>query len=323
MFKSFIIGCGNIAGFSTNQIKNNFTHGYAYDIIEGVVLAGCMDIDVFKAKKFAKLYNTKSYKDYIDGIRKTRAEIISICSPDDTHYSIVKSLLKLDTHIKVIFIEKPVCSSVDEINDLIQLSEKRIELIANHTRRFDLRYKKIRYNISKGFYGELIECFSTYYSGWAHNGVHVVDTLSYLFDDEISIKSLKKGAKSLHDSDLSLDGELFFKNKPGLIKLFSFDESFYQLFEFDLRFAKARLRLEDFGFRFVIEKKEINDIGENILVPKDNDLHHLDSNPIQVAIQLIINFLQKKVSNQLYGYRVKDISNTMKTIWEGIKIYES
>ena len=45
----------------------------------------------------------------------------------------------------------------------------------------------------------------------------------------------------------------------------SFDERHYQLFEFDLRFEKARLRIEDFGSRILFEKKEVNNIGENVL----------------------------------------------------------
>ena len=57
MYKSFIIGCGRIAGYSDDGAVNDFTHGYAYRENQNVQLAGCMDIESNKGKLFAKKFN--------------------------------------------------------------------------------------------------------------------------------------------------------------------------------------------------------------------------------------------------------------------------
>jgi len=322
MYKSFIIGCGYIAGYSEDGTLNDFTHGYAYLDNLKLELSGCMDINPVRGKLFAEKFNCIAFDDFQDGITTTKSEIVSVCTPDDSHYSIVKSLLKIDSTIKVIFLEKPACSSLEEMDHLIALSaEKNIDLVVNHTRRFDSRYKEIRNNITDGKYGDLINGFITYYSGWQHNGVHIIDTLSFLFNDYIKIEEVHNGAHSPYPEDPSLEGELSFSVSPGIVQLLSFDETYYQLFEFDLRFEKARLRIEDFGSRIILEEKEVNNIGENVLVLKKNSFQNQSKTPIQTAINIIIDRIEKNNPNLINGYCLTDVEDTMKTIWEGKALY--
>ena len=281
-----------------------------------------MDINPGRGKLFAEKFNCIAFDDFQDGIIKTGSEIVSVCTPDDTHYKVVKSLLEMDSNIRVVFLEKPACSTLDEMDYLIALSsEKHIDIVVNHTRRFDNRYKEIRKNIADGKYGGLVNGLITYYSGWQHNGVHIIDTLSYLFDDSVEIESVNDGLNSQYPDDPTLEGKLYFLQSPGEIQLFSFDENYYQLFEFDLRFEKARLRIEDFGTRILLEKKEVNSIGENVLIMQDNELVENDKTAIQTAANLIVNSLVKNNPDLLNGYRMQDISETMKTIWKGLELY--
>ena len=322
IYKSFIIGCGRIAGYSDDDTVNDFTHGYAYRENQNVQLTGCMDIDSNKAKLFSKKFNCTAFNDYKEGIDGTKSEIVSVCTPDNTHFQIVKALIEMGSNIQVIFLEKPACSTLDEMDHLIALSaEKSIDVVVNHTRRFDNRYKEIRNNIADGKYGDLVTGFITYYSGWQHNGVHIIDTLSYLFDDSVEIESVQNGANSPYPEDPTIEGKFFFSKLPGELQLMSFDESYYQLFEFDLCFENARLRIEDFGSRILLEKKEVNNIGENVLIMQDNELVDNDKTAIQNAVDLIIARLIKNKPDYFNGYRLQDVASTMKTIWKGLELY--
>ena len=324
MYKSFIIGCGRIAGYSDDGAMNDFTHGYAYWEDQKDELAGCMDIDSNKGKLFAKKFNCTAFEDYKEGIDSTRSEIVSVCTPDDTHFQIVKALIEMDSNIQVIFLEKPACSTMEEMEELINLStERNIDIVVNHTRRFDARYLEIKENIANGVYGDLVNGFATYYSGWQHNGVHVIDTLSFLFDDSLVIESVSNGCNSPYLDDPTIDGKLNFLESPGVIHLFSFDESYYQLFEFDLRFEKARLRIEDFGSRILLELKEVNNIGENVLVPQENTFENCGKTAIQSAVASINYSLEKNNPDLLNGYCLKDVASTMRTIWKGMELYEN
>ena len=95
------------------------------------------------------------------------------------------------------------------------------------------------------------------------------------------------------------------------------NEENYQLFEFDLKFEKARIRIEDFGQRIVYEEKEINDMNENVLVVKDSPLDVSKISPMQNAINIIVSSLQG--TTETIGYQLSDISKTMNLIWEGNK----
>lgn len=322
MYKSFIIGCGRIAGYSNDGFVNDFTHGYAYRKNPYIELVGCMDINPEKRQLFSENFNCIAFDDFQDGIIKTGSEIVSVCTPDDTHYKVVKSLLEMDSNIRVVFLEKPACSTLDEMDHLIALSaEKSIDIVVNHTRRFDNRYKEIRKNIADGKYGDLVTGFITYYSGWQHNGVHIIDTLSYLFDDSVEFETIQNGANSPYQDDPTIEGKLFLSKLPGEFLLMSFDEKYYQLFEFDLRFEKARLRIEDFGKRIILEVKEVNNIGENVLVMRKNSFEKNVDAPIKTAVELIISRLRTNDPNLLKGFLLKDVSNPMKTIWKGLELY--
>ena len=103
----------------------------------------------------------------------------------------------------------------------------------------------------------------------------------------------------------------------------SFDEKYYQLFEFDLRFEKARLRIEDFGSRILLEQKEMNNIGENVLVLKENSFQKPSATSIQTAINIIINSIDNNSHKLLKGYCLSDVADTMKTVWQGLELYEA
>ena len=166
IYKSFIIGCGKIAGYSNDGSINDFTHGYGYINNPHVNIVGCMDCDKKKNNLFADKFNCVPYDQYEKGIIETKPDIVSICTPDHTHYKILKSLLKMEYKIRIIFIEKPICKSMIEMDELINLSNSMgIDIIVNHTNRFDNRYLQLQNKIKKGAFGELTNGYVTYYSG--------------------------------------------------------------------------------------------------------------------------------------------------------------
>ena len=324
MYDAVIIGCGRIAGYSQNGNIDNFTHGYAYMNNPEVQLVGCMDIDIEKGKAFANRYNCDHFEDIKTLIKSVQPHIVSVCTPDDTHFKITKTLLKMGENIRVIFLEKPACNTLDDMEMLIKLSaDKNIDIVVNYTRRFDNRYVEIRKNITNGIFGSLVNGVVTYYSGWHHNGGHVIDTLSFIFNDTIIIDKISNSFESPYRDDPTIEGKLTFSKLPGMIHLFSFDEKFYQLFEFDLRFEKSRLRIEDFGSRILLENKIVNNIGENVLVMEDNPFNKDETTAIQNALSIIVKQLNESNPDLLNGYRLEDVTETMRTIWKGMSVYEN
>jgi len=322
MLKAMIVGCGRIAG-NYNQPKSITTHGGAYQIENDVEIVACVDSNLEKANDFADLYQCGVEQDLDTALKKYRPDIVSICTPDNTHFNLTKTILCSKYKPKVIFLEKPSCSSEVELNELIELSNQmNIQVVVNHSRRFDQHHHKLRYRIGVGEFGKLINTNATYYSGWQHNGVHLIDTLSYLLNDSIELEKITKIWESPYKNDSTIEAQAIFKNQKSKINIMSFNEEKYQIFEMDFRFEKARLRLEDFGSRILLETKYINNIGENVLRLVDNGLSEKTTTSMQQAIGLICQSIIEENYSLLDGNLLSDISDTMKTIWQGQKMAE-
>jgi predicted dehydrogenase len=192
----------------------------------------------------------------------------------------------------------------------------------NHSRRFDQHHQQLRDRIIAGEFGELRSVYVAYYSGWQHNGVHVIDTLSYLFHNPITVDIVTSAWESPYEGDPTMELLARFKEQDAIIHLTGFDERDYQLSEIDLRFNKARLRLEDFGERILLETKYINEIGENVIQMVDNGLGNKTETPMQQAIDLICRSIEENDPTLLGGYLLQDVTETMKTIWQGQEEYE-
>ena len=323
-YKALIIGCGKIAGYSDAQNKVTDSHAMGYVTNDNFELTCCYDVNAEKAKIFSDIYSCQAIDNLEKGIERYRPDVISICTPDKTHYDIAIRIMNNNFLPKIIFLEKPACINMNELQSILELSNKKdIAVVVNHTRRFDNKHKALREKILANEFGGLITCQVDYYGGWLHNGVHVVDTLSFLFDDSLSSFNVSKSLESGYKNDPTLDICLKFNNKPGDIFLKGFDEQYYQIFEFDLKFEKARIRIEDFGNIFLLDTKIVNEKNENILMRSEFILSDSAKTPMENAINLFVEYLNYSNSYCLRGYILKDIFPTMKTLWETESNYEN
>jgi predicted dehydrogenase len=229
------------------------------------------------------------------------------------------SILESDFNPQIIFLEKPACGNENELKILLNASNKKgVKVVLNHSRRFDKLHKVLKEKIQENSFGSLVKADVVYYSGWQHNGIHAVDTLHFLFDDELEFETLINSYESPYENDLNLDFKCRFRSNKSLVYLTTMSERYYQLFEFDLKFENARIRIEDFGSRLSYEKKTVNNMNEKVLVESNLFISHDSrSSAIQSAVKLLVDNLDGSTS--LNGYLIKDIAKTMNTIWEGKK----
>ena len=323
-YKSFIIGCGKVAGLY-DDLNDDFiySHARAYSENDKVSIIGCYDINSNNSKKLAEKYRIDLYEsNYIDALAITKPDIVSICTPDNTHFDITISILESKFKPKIIFLEKPACSNSNQMKELLIASNKNnVKIVVNHSRRFDGLHKTLQQKIQENEFGSLVKIDAVYYGGWQHNAVHTVDTLHFLFDDELEFETLISAYDSPYKNDPNLDFKCRFRNNKSIVYITSMNEKYYQLFEFDLKFENARIRIEDFGSRIFFEKKTINNMNENVL-EKSNFIisNDLNLSAIQSAVKLLVDNLDFGAS--LNGCLLKDAVKTMNIIWEGKKWIE-
>jgi predicted dehydrogenase len=108
-------------------------HAEKYAGIEGIELAGVVDIVPERAERIAERFGTKAFVDYRKLIGLVDA--VSIVVPTQMHFPISKDFLENDVDV---LIEKPMTETLEEADALIQTADSRDRLIqVGHLERFN------------------------------------------------------------------------------------------------------------------------------------------------------------------------------------------
>tara|TARA_A100001011_G_scaffold398771_1_gene504374 strand:+ start:39 stop:1064 length:1026 start_codon:yes stop_codon:yes gene_type:complete len=318
VIKVGIIGCGKIAG--AYNLKNIESHGYVIKKLNKFKLISCYDISKKIRNKFSYYYKCKP-QDTISSLLDDKLDIVTICTPDHTHYKIALEIIKNINCPKIIFIEKPVCETELQFKKLQNsIKKKKVKIVVNHSRRFNEKLNKLKKLIINNFFGNYICGNATYYKGWKHNGVHIVDTLIYLLEDKISILNINNIKESSIPDDPTLDVSLCIGKKiEENFTINSFDDNLYQVFDIDLFFEKGRIRINNFEDEINVYKKYVDKykrkkIKKIKLFDKDNHNY-----PLENAYNLFKNYLKTDNNKLIKDVDLDSSFKTMKVIWSGVQ----
>lgn len=235
-YKAIIIGCGNI-GCTLERYNPGFvsTHLMAYKKNPEIDIIALCDIDNNKCKMIANKYNIPFTFDNLEEAMKTiKPEIVSICTPDEVHYKILKEVAKFDC-VKGIWCEKPIATSIKQAEEMIKYcKDKDIKLLVNYIKRYDLFYRNIKERLGD-LVGEIQTVVCYYSGGIVTTGSHLVDLLNYYFGACLSVSAetnLKTG----------LVGKLVYESKV-FVNLIPCDGNYFSIMELDIIGSKARLDL--------------------------------------------------------------------------------
>lgn len=314
-----ILGCGRIAGIkdSPKSMGSITTHAQAFHRHKGFKIIAACDNNPVKLNIFQSKWKIpKVYDDVRKMISETNPNVISICTATNSHFTNLCTILESSEPPQIIFVEKPICQTKEELEELKRLlSSTNTKIIVNHSRRYEPTHNEIAQNIKTKKWGNLIDGYCFYYGGWMNNGTHIIDTLRMFFGNQLEIKGVEAGYDSGREDDPCYNCLL--KYESSTIHVRSFPEKYYQLFEFDLRFEKGRLLIKDFGEQIYFEKQRINHLGESVL---ENDKEYPIkgfNNPIFYAVDSIYNYLitMTDIPFQI-GTTIEDAEETMKLIWD-------
>lgn len=232
MNSAAIIGCGNI-GCELSKYKPGLiiTHLGAYNKL-GIKVIGICDVNVEKAKKYSK----NVFSNYKDLLRQ-KPTIVSVCTPDDTHYEILKEITKYSS-VKGIWAEKPFTKNLKQADKIIEICKKKnIKLMVNHFRRYDSFYTSIKNKL--GLLGEIQRVVCYYSGGIVTIGSHLLDLLDMLFGRCLSVDGLRLKFKGFYVDLVPVKGvsvmEIDIMGDKGRLDIIS------QPFgRYDYRFYKAK-----------------------------------------------------------------------------------
>jgi predicted dehydrogenase len=322
-FRAAIVGCGNIAGLKDTPRMDGMvgTHAQAYARHSMFTLAAVVDSNPERLEVFKKVWGVDRLYSSLTGLLADGdVDVISIASPNENHAEQLREILASSNAPRAAFVEKPVCSNMEEFGSLKKLvAQARCKVFVNHTRRYDPGHRRLQAFIKSGAMGRFLGGRVYYYGGWLHNGVHVVDTLRMLLG-EVALKSAKRRAPGKIE-DPCLDAAL--EHEGAIIEVEGVDERYYQLFENDLRFEKGRALIRDFGAEIIVEAVTVSGIGENELKPlPDSPWKGLDS-PIYHAVDCIGRSLEGTLDVVGDSMLLEEAGATMSVLWDGKMMEQS
>jgi myo-inositol 2-dehydrogenase/D-chiro-inositol 1-dehydrogenase len=140
-----IIGAGRIGRIHAENLIQR---------IRGTQVVAIADVMINSAQEVAQQLLIKQVtKDFNDIIHNEDIDAVIICSPTDTHTTIIKETAAAGKHI---FCEKPIDLSIIKIKEALKVVEKAgIRLMVGFNRRFDPNFFKIRTMIKENKVGDL------------------------------------------------------------------------------------------------------------------------------------------------------------------------
>lgn len=147
-----IIGCGNIANVHLRHVRRYVANGK---------IALC-DKDEFRLDDFSKKVSVETkYDDLGKMMQEFHPDVVHILTPPATHKEIAIKCLEEGCHV---LIEKPMCISSREADEIVKAAEQKEVLVCiDHTRLFDPKIIKVREIIESGSLGKIVN-ISTGYS---------------------------------------------------------------------------------------------------------------------------------------------------------------
>ncbi len=183
MLKAAVIGVGNMG-------RN---HARVYREMEGVELVGVSDTNPQTAAKVGHVNMVPFFTDHMKMIEEAKPDLVSLAVPTVLHVEVASQLMNKGIHVLV---EKPVASSVEAAEKLLEVAKKQgVVLAVGHIERFNPAVMELRRRLREGMAGRVYKIhtqrLSPYPSRIQDAGVvldlasHDIDLMRYLMDEEI------------------------------------------------------------------------------------------------------------------------------------------
>ncbi len=243
--KTLLIGCGRIGAGSGGRDQRSSSHAGALDYYPAFATT-LYDSDLKLSKAAGKALGLP----VIDHLKPDFIESLDcavICSPTNTHFKYLSTLLRVGTPL--IVCEKPVCSTLEEVKKLKQLSKRtQSRVVINYTRRFQPSFEKLKKRFAQQMTSEQLRAISLRYQrGFLNNASHALDLVQFLTGWKI-LHAKIHSSQSVPDEfpdDPTLSG--FGNWNVAQISILGLPHVRFSLFEIDFYFERTAFRLRDRG----------------------------------------------------------------------------
>ena len=189
MLKVGVVGCGHLGKIHTKLLSQS----------ENYKLIGIYDKDNEESIRVSnefKCISFESFDSLLDSV-----DVIDIVAPTPFHFNYAKQAINKNKHV---FIEKPVCTTSKESEELIKLGDlKKVKIQVGHVERFNPAFTKVESEISKPMFIE-----SHRLAKFNPRGTDVSVVLDLMIHDiDIILKTVDSKVKDILSSGVSVISE--------------------------------------------------------------------------------------------------------------------
>lgn len=143
MLKAAVVGVGAIGQ----------NHARVYRSIDNVTLVGVVDTDERAAGRVGKLNDAAPYASVAALCATQKPDLVSVAVPTSLHYEVGKDLMERGVSV---LIEKPIASTVEQAEDLVDLARRKgVTLAVGHIERFNPAVMELRRRLKEGMAGRV------------------------------------------------------------------------------------------------------------------------------------------------------------------------
>ena len=271
MYRVGVIGLGQIA-YNIDKDPNRkiiWSHIKAYQSIEKCKISAICDINLSTVQVIQKECNIKNgYIDYNEMLNENKVDIVSISTPIQTHFEIVKKCI--ETGVKAIFCEKTLSYSLEEAEEMLRLcKENNVIFGVNYILRWDILNKRIKELLKNNIIGKIYTMVGYGATALHTSTSHLIDLIVYFADSEVEWvigETQKDFIRNVHGvEDFGGIGTIKFKSGIfGFIKGTSTSPFKYML-ELDILGENGRIKLYNNGLSYDVYQysKNSNTAGAN------------------------------------------------------------
>ena len=189
MLKVGVVGCGHLGKIHTKLLSQS----------ENYKLIGIYDKDNEESIRVSDEFKCTSFESF-DSLLDS-VDVIDIVAPTPFHFNYAKKAINKYKHV---FIEKPVCTTSKESEELIKLGDlKKVKIQVGHVERFNPAFTKVESKISKPMFIE-----SHRLAKFNPRGTDVSVVLDLMIHDiDIILKTVDSKVKDILSSGVSVISE--------------------------------------------------------------------------------------------------------------------
>lgn len=171
-----------------------YNHARVYYKLENANLIAVSDVSERTLNKVCKKYDTKGYTDYEELLQNPEIEVVSVCVPTTHHHDVVMKAIENGKHVLV---EKPIASTLEEAEDMIEAAKKKgVILATGHVERFNPAVQKAKELIENDVIGDIVSASAKRVGPFPPRiqdvgvtidlAIHDLDVMYYLFDEDVN-----------------------------------------------------------------------------------------------------------------------------------------